>query len=348
MDTTKGRLHYIDVFRGLCMLLVVLGHAIFDIDNPVNNFFQSFRMPIFYFISGLFFRSIGERGTSWHDIFVRKGKGLLYPYLTLSVCGTLLYWFVERPLGWDLNVTVQQSLLGLLWDDAGVYGIPVTQGFWFVYDLLWISFVYPLLRCFDKRGWLTMLGSLLIAVMCYYSPYTWYLQSIMIRISCGMFFFALGNMFYRHLLDCTTAAMSHHTVLTAVSVCVGICVLGILSRLNGTVVMQISLYGNFFLFLIAAIIGISVVFAISYAIQDNRLLEYVGETSLLILFYHFFVLHALHVIAHYFVPTMDNFAFPIYLIHFVLAVIVSVILAWLTNRYIPFIWKWPFIKEKRK
>lgn len=39
---TKQRIPYIDVFRGLCMLLVVLGHSIGVSENGLNRFILSF------------------------------------------------------------------------------------------------------------------------------------------------------------------------------------------------------------------------------------------------------------------------------------------------------------------
>ena len=53
----KKRIEYIDALRGMTMILVVFSHvemSTFDFNTPtfVNDLFISFRMPLFFFISG--------------------------------------------------------------------------------------------------------------------------------------------------------------------------------------------------------------------------------------------------------------------------------------------------------
>ena len=55
------RIEYIDAMRGFTMFLVVLGHCAFYCmggvadDNVYLDIFQSFRMPLFFFVSGFVF-----------------------------------------------------------------------------------------------------------------------------------------------------------------------------------------------------------------------------------------------------------------------------------------------------
>lgn len=51
-DGNSARIAYIDVLRGMLMFLVVLGHSIGSIENPVNRFILSFHMPAFFIVSG--------------------------------------------------------------------------------------------------------------------------------------------------------------------------------------------------------------------------------------------------------------------------------------------------------
>lgn len=53
----KKRIEYIDALRGMTMILVVFSHvemSTFDFNTPtfINDLFMSFRMPLFFFISG--------------------------------------------------------------------------------------------------------------------------------------------------------------------------------------------------------------------------------------------------------------------------------------------------------
>ena len=57
-STSKKRIEYIDAMRGFTMLLVVFGHVLthglnnYSEGSVVYSFFQTFRMPMFFFISG--------------------------------------------------------------------------------------------------------------------------------------------------------------------------------------------------------------------------------------------------------------------------------------------------------
>ena len=50
----KERVEYIDVARGIAMLLVILGHCNQTVDCTLNRFILSFHMPLFFFLSGIF------------------------------------------------------------------------------------------------------------------------------------------------------------------------------------------------------------------------------------------------------------------------------------------------------
>lgn len=71
----------VDVAKGLSILLVVLGHS-HILDTDVNRAFSSFRIPFFFFLSGIFFRYTG----TLRSIFFSKSDSLLKPYfITLLI-----------------------------------------------------------------------------------------------------------------------------------------------------------------------------------------------------------------------------------------------------------------------
>ena len=61
MDNQKtNRLEFIDLAKGLCIMLVVFQHvtSTFGVsDYPFKLGLASFRMPLYFFLSGLFFKS---------------------------------------------------------------------------------------------------------------------------------------------------------------------------------------------------------------------------------------------------------------------------------------------------
>ena len=75
----KERIAYIDFMKGLCILLIVMGHVegfSYDSIMPGLNYaLKSFRIPMYFFLSGLFFKTYGE-----FSEFLRKKVNNLYIY----------------------------------------------------------------------------------------------------------------------------------------------------------------------------------------------------------------------------------------------------------------------------
>ena len=78
---------WIDVTRGVAILLVVLGHCIGDLYNPGNRFILAFHMPLFFFLSRM---CISESVISAKNYLVKKVKTLLVPQTVLGILNFIL------------------------------------------------------------------------------------------------------------------------------------------------------------------------------------------------------------------------------------------------------------------
>lgn len=86
----KIRIHYIDQLKGLAIILVVLGHiaekSMGIEEAPFNFMYQSFHMPLFLFLSGIFVFN-GIVNYDWKDfaLFLRKKViRILLPFLVVG------------------------------------------------------------------------------------------------------------------------------------------------------------------------------------------------------------------------------------------------------------------------
>lgn len=87
MENKKERLTYLDVAKGIGILLVVIGHVYAFNRQIVDRFFviwlYSFHMPLFFIISGMLIAYKDEKDI-WK--FVKKRiKGILIPYVFFSI-----------------------------------------------------------------------------------------------------------------------------------------------------------------------------------------------------------------------------------------------------------------------
>ena len=137
---------WVDYAKGIGIILVVYGHVargVFNAGVPmdegryvlVDSIIYSFHMPLFFFLSGLFFYdSLMKRGKT--GLIVNKVDTIVYPFLLWS----LLQGMFEVVLSDYTNgsVTVSQVLSSLVWS-------PRAQ-FWFLYALFLVfvvcSFIY--------------------------------------------------------------------------------------------------------------------------------------------------------------------------------------------------------------
>lgn len=99
--TLKNRLEYIDCIRGLMMILVVFFHVEtfslfqFTYETEISKFFQLFRMPLFFFISGFVTYKALNKGidVDYNKELNKKARILLIPTF---VFGTLFTLYIEK------------------------------------------------------------------------------------------------------------------------------------------------------------------------------------------------------------------------------------------------------------
>ena len=95
----KKRIEYIDLAKGICMFLVVMGHiqevfASAELKD-VSYVLSYFRMPLYFMLSGLFFKKY----SSFMYFFTKKINHLLVPYLCFLLFGFFTFrnypiWFL--------------------------------------------------------------------------------------------------------------------------------------------------------------------------------------------------------------------------------------------------------------
>ncbi len=128
----KKRLTWVDITKGLLMILVVVGHYPGQLDFPLGKYIYWFHMPAFFLLSGLFFKPVLEKGKSREAIYKRFMQ-LIVPYLFFLVTITLIRYGMEigsgnMELSWYLNDLWTLVIGGRF--ARGAYGV-----FWFVTTL---------------------------------------------------------------------------------------------------------------------------------------------------------------------------------------------------------------------
>lgn len=93
-STNTKRIEYIDLAKGICILLVVLDHStnygyFSNGDYPLNDIFGQTRMPLYFILSGLFFKNYAG---GIREFLLRKTNRILVPYIFFMGLYRILAW----------------------------------------------------------------------------------------------------------------------------------------------------------------------------------------------------------------------------------------------------------------
>ena len=185
----KGHVSWIDAYKGVLIILVVLGHVIGGgihlmpegmfsriIAEYVFKFIYRFHMSAFFFIAGVTF-SMGRR-KSFSEFLLRKVRRLLVPYFVFGFISAILYLGLSGSFSSSISShatdTYYAGKTGIAWwvPFAGLIhagGWPKGQGFvansvlWFLPCLFSVEVVYFLFdRTVRNRGVQFLVASLLL------------------------------------------------------------------------------------------------------------------------------------------------------------------------------------------
>jgi fucose 4-O-acetylase-like acetyltransferase len=286
------RIEYLDIARGIGILLVVLGHNDFEaISVFVHQVIYSFHIPLFFFLSGYFINT----SIPFFDFFKKRFSSLLKPYFFII----FLIYFTSvsfEKMGFNTAITrIVKSLYG-----TGHY-IDWVQ-LWFLPELFVVSlyaFLFITLVSKLQQRWIRW--GILLATLALSLPFlkTFYPFPISIfgkeyelyglpfgldLVFLSGFFFILGNEVRQVTVDKT-----FDNLFILLGTGIGLIVLNLLFPYE--IDFNIRQYESFLVNTTEAILGILFILALSRQIElrSTRLasvFKYLGNISLIILLFH--------------------------------------------------------------
>lgn len=145
MSDTKKRLDYLDMTKGLGMILVLIGHlqgdSIFTFSpyiQPLCVFIFSFHMPMFFIVSGILLAIKNDEIKPLKEVAKSRFRGIMIPYLWFS----LFYLIVVVAALIKGEIAVQTLYLNIWYVISG-YGMNVL---WFLPALYLGELLFIFLR----------------------------------------------------------------------------------------------------------------------------------------------------------------------------------------------------------
>lgn len=129
---SKQRIEFIDLAKGVCIILVVLGHSGVSVAIPG---LQSMRMPLYFILSGLFFKTYG----SLTNLLIKKTNKLLIPFAFFYLTAYIIFYAVE----WLAPGIISTGATGILdvFTQTQWFNGPI----WFLLALFWCNLIFGLI-----------------------------------------------------------------------------------------------------------------------------------------------------------------------------------------------------------
>jgi len=286
------RILFIDIVKGYGILLVVFGHNWFVLSQKgeLFNIIFSFHIPLFFFISGVFFN---HKKSLWTTV-TSKSDSLLKPYFATLI---LLGFY---------NIAVKKVPI-IKYTTGMLYGNGLTipwEPLWFLTHLFIMSLAMWLLFFLFNRLELNetnkdLLMFVLFSAGVYVIKFAWmkniyiFNQEITVPglpfsmdiLPVTLFFFYLGYRFKDKAINFKPSPpgfLISFTVFAALHY-----------FLNYTIDFNLRIYDNFFISTIESLCGIYIICSISYyttsSSTTSKLLSLAGQSSLFILIFHGFI-----------------------------------------------------------
>lgn len=137
----KKRIEFIDLAKGICILLVLLVHIVPEIGKRYDML-TCLRMPLYFCLSGMFFKDYG----GFKNLLVKKADKLLLPFFGWYLISYCFYYFRVFTLG---EASEYFHILDFF-TRPYFYNLPL----WFLMSLFWVNVIYCFIQKITSRWYL--------------------------------------------------------------------------------------------------------------------------------------------------------------------------------------------------
>lgn len=159
-STIKKRIDFIDLAKGICIIMVVIGHCGAPIEIPG---WEIARMPLYFILSGLFFKDYG----GWIQFLVQKTNKILIPFLFFYLLGNLCYYLIQLFLP-NLLITEARGIFDLF-NNRQFFNGPI----WFLLCLFWCNVIFCTISLYVRKDVVR------IVLVCILGTLGWYMGNVL-------------------------------------------------------------------------------------------------------------------------------------------------------------------------
>ena len=197
MAQVKTRIEWLDIFKGIAIFLVVLGHL--NTGDLIHNFIYGFHLPAFLFVSGIFYK----QRESIKEFFYKDIKKILLMFVFFAVLWLGFEYVYKLAINYiqggielfPLGEYLWRSVVALIYGNCNITNVSFGAN-WYLAMLICVKVIYAAADTVTKKnkkillwiifGVLFVVGLTLLNGV---NKLPFYLSSAMV----GLFFFHSGR-----------------------------------------------------------------------------------------------------------------------------------------------------------
>lgn len=291
ISPTKKRIHWIDMIRAFSILCIVFGHVIVHSNQltPVYRYLNTFHVPIFFVISGFLFSL--KKETNFKLFTREKFKRIMVPYFIFATLFLVPYYLFGSGTNENLYGQAQNAwwkpILGIIYGNGHENYLQQNSALWFLPCLFVLELIYygiekikqsKFSQMKEKKFYgIIMVIFLLIGYLDYQIEHIrlpWGIDIALVMIN----FMTLGKLLTIYFNQGKTV----HIFVPLICIFIGILGYG----LNGEVSCMKHDYGNYWLFIVLAMVSCLGFMLLFSRWKKNEIVEMIGKNTMGILIFH--------------------------------------------------------------
>lgn len=142
----KNRIEFIDLAKGVCILLVVFIHCCSSgTESSMDVSLKSLRMPLYFVLSGLFFSTYG----SLYNLVVRKINKMIIPFVFFMVISYMVSYCIDMISGNQITYHITHNLtLSRTWWNSPFWP---NIALWFLICLFWDNMLFCIISFISSK-----------------------------------------------------------------------------------------------------------------------------------------------------------------------------------------------------
>ena len=264
----SNRLLWIDVLKGMGIIYVVIGHIF--LNEVIFNWLYSFHMPLLFFVAGCVYH---KKAVSMD--LRRRIQTIVIPYFIFGgIC--LIYWLLVERRFRDSTMGLERTLIGLL---LGQYEfLDFNVHLWFLPCFFLTTILFNILvnmgnrlTISSKLAYIASFVMSIVYMICPLPEMPWGGNRVFKYIG----FYAIGCFFSEQKVETYIQRQSGITKGIEVITLIGT---------NFVLTSYILTAGV--MWFITALIGVAGMTVLALSIRENRVFQYLGRISLVVLCMH--------------------------------------------------------------